>query len=118
DTKLGTPQGGIVSPLLANVYLHELDKHMKRYDLSHDERNGRWKRGLANFAYARYADDFVILCNGTKEQALVMRQEVHDFLRDALRLTLSMEKTKLFTSTAGSTSWGSTCGGRWGARGW
>jgi 5-methylcytosine-specific restriction endonuclease McrA len=95
DTKLGTPQGGIVSPLLANVYLHELDKHMERYDLSHDERNGRRKRALANFAYARYADDFVILCNGTKDQALAMRQEVHDFLRDTLRLTLAMEKTKV-----------------------
>jgi RNA-directed DNA polymerase len=95
DTKLGTPQGGIVSPLLANVYLHELDQHMKRYDLSPAERNGRRKWGLANFAYARYADDFVILCNGTQEQALEMRQEVHDFLRDTLRLTLSMEKTKV-----------------------
>jgi RNA-directed DNA polymerase len=95
DTKLGTPQGGIVSPLLANVYLHELDKHMEKYDLSSYERSGRRKRRLANFAYARYADDFVILCNGTKEQTLEMRQEVHDFLRDSLRLTLSMEKTKV-----------------------
>jgi RNA-directed DNA polymerase len=95
DTKLGTPQGGIVSPLLANVYLHELDKHMERYDLPEEERRKRRRQGLANFAYARYADDFVILCNGTKEQALRMRQEIHDFLRDSLRLTLSMEKTKV-----------------------
>lgn len=93
DTRLGTPQGGIVSPLLANVYLHELDRHMERLDLSQYERHKRRTRGQANYAYARYADDFVILCNGTKEQAMEMRQEVHDFLRDSLRLTLSMEKT-------------------------
>src|SRR5262249_49338435 len=95
DTRLGTPQGGIVSPLLANVYLHELDKHMERYDLSRDERGERRRRGMGNFAYSRYADDFLILCNDTKEQALAMRQEVHDFLRNALRLTLSMEKTRV-----------------------
>jgi hypothetical protein len=41
------------------------------------------------------ATRLVILCNGTKEQALEMRQEVANFLRNSLRLTLSMEKTKV-----------------------
>src|SRR5262245_22416306 len=96
DTRLGTPQGGIVSPLLANAYLHELDRYMERYScLDRHDKEKRRKRGEANFVYTRYADDFVILCNGTKEQALAMRQEVHDFLRDRLRLALSMEKTKV-----------------------
>jgi group II intron reverse transcriptase/maturase len=96
DTTLGTPQGGIVSPLLANVYLHELDKFMARYtDLSETERSRRRKRGQANFVYVRYADDFVALCNGTEAQALEMRKEVHDYLRDHLHLTLSLEKTKV-----------------------
>jgi hypothetical protein len=50
---------------------------------------------LANFVYARYADDFVILCNGTHEQALEMRKEVHDYLQNHLHLRLSLEKTKV-----------------------
>jgi len=50
---------------------------------------------MANFVYARYADDFVILCNGTKAQALEMKEEIHRFLRDNLCLTLSLEKTKV-----------------------
>jgi RNA-directed DNA polymerase len=97
DTMLGTPQGGIVSPLLANVYLHELDRYMERYTaLTEGQKRARRRRqGLANFVYARYADDFVILCNGTKEQALEMRKEVHDYLRGVLHLELSMEKTKV-----------------------
>jgi group II intron reverse transcriptase/maturase len=96
DTELGTPQGGIVSPLLANVYLHELDRFMRRYTgLSEWERAKRRRQGLANFAYARYADDFVVLCNGTKEQAHAMREELHTFLAGSLRLSLSLEKTKV-----------------------
>jgi RNA-directed DNA polymerase len=96
DTVLGTPQGGIVSPLLANVYLHQLDVFMRDYtDLSpYDRRVGR-NKGQANFVYARYADDFVVLCNGTQEQALEMRKEIHDYLQKDLHLTLSLEKTKV-----------------------
>jgi RNA-directed DNA polymerase len=97
DTKLGTPQGGIVSPLLANVYLHELDCYMARYTaLPESQKRARRRRqGLSNFVYARYADDFVILCNGTREQALEMRKEVHSYLRDQLHLELSLEKTQV-----------------------
>jgi RNA-directed DNA polymerase len=96
DTKLGTPQGGIISPLLANVYLHELDKHMEKYlSLSEKEKTRRRKAGLANYAYARYADDFVILCNGTRTEAERMREEARNFLASELRLSLSMEKTRI-----------------------
>ena len=55
--------------LLANIYLHELDRYMERYmGLPKVERQKRKSQGLANFLYARYADDFVVLCDGTKEQ--------------------------------------------------
>jgi RNA-directed DNA polymerase len=96
DTELGTPQGGIVSPLLANVYLHELDRYMERYTaLPTKEKTARREAGQANYAYIRYADDFVILCNGTRGQAVAVRDEVRNFLATELRLTLSMEKTKI-----------------------
>jgi group II intron reverse transcriptase/maturase len=95
ETLTGTPQGGIISPLLANVYLTELDKYMEQYlSLLKYERRRRRTTGQANYLYVRYADDFVVLCNGTKEQALEMQEELYEFLR-TLGLTLSLEKTKI-----------------------
>jgi RNA-directed DNA polymerase len=93
---LGTPQGGIGSPLLANMTLHELDRYMERHtELLRWKRQGRKRQGLANYLYVRYADDCVVLCDGTKEQAEAMRQELHQFLRTELKLELSLEKTKV-----------------------
>jgi len=96
DTKLGTPQGGIISPLLANVYLHELDKYMERYTaLTTSEKTKRRRLGLGNYAYIRYADDFVILSNSRREQVEKLREEVRNFLSERLNLSLSMEKTRV-----------------------
>jgi len=96
DTKLGTPQGGIISPLLANVYLSELDRHMKRYtDLSSTDKTYRRRHGQANYVYIRYADDFVALSNGTKGEAEGLKEELYTFLQQDLKLTLSKEKTKV-----------------------
>jgi RNA-directed DNA polymerase len=58
NTALGTPQGGIISPLLANIYLHELDRYMEHLtDLPQHRKQMRKRKGLANFLYVRYADD-------------------------------------------------------------
>jgi retron-type reverse transcriptase len=59
ETLTGTPQGGIVSPLLANIYLHELDRYMETNYLSLTGPKRKWRRhkGMANFLYVRYADD-------------------------------------------------------------
>jgi RNA-directed DNA polymerase len=97
DTKLGTPQGGIVSPLLANIYLHELDRYMQKHTgLTPNQRHYRRANlGAANFIYTRYADDFVVLCNGRKEQCEEMKEELYQFLRNSLGLNLSKEKTKV-----------------------
>jgi len=91
----GTPQGGILSPLLANVYLHELDRWwMEKYgSLGRHAKEWRRKKGQSNCIYVRYADDWVALCNGTKAQAEAIRDEIRDFLRGTLKLELSEEKT-------------------------
>jgi RNA-directed DNA polymerase len=96
STLTGVPQGGIVSCVLANVYLHELDRFMEQYtELSRTERQTRKRHGQPNFLYARYCDDFVVLCDGTKSQAHAMRQALAEFLVTTLKLELSVEKTRI-----------------------
>jgi RNA-directed DNA polymerase len=58
ETLTGTPQGGIASPLLANIYLHALDTYMesKHLNLSAGQRQRRRQKGLGNYLYVRYAD--------------------------------------------------------------
>jgi RNA-directed DNA polymerase len=104
ETVTGTPQGGIVSPLLANVYLHELDRYMESnyLNLSRPQRYRRRGKGLSNFLYVRYADDFVVLCNGTKAQASAMKEELKDVLNH-MGLKLSEEKTRITHITEGFT---------------
>ena len=89
----GTPQGGIMSPLLANIYLHELD----RWWMEHYGKLGRhakeWRRKKGQSNCVRYADDWIALCNGTKAQAEAIRDEIRDFLQNTLKLELSEEKT-------------------------
>ena len=48
-----------------------------------------------NFTFARYADDFVVLCNGSRTQAEQMREELYEFLKTQLHLELSKEKTQI-----------------------
>ena len=103
ETPEGTPQGGIVSPLLANIYLHEIDKWMdERYTgLNYNEKNRRRKRKEGNAFYVRYADDFVIAWNGTKENAHKLKAELSAFLSEHLGLQLSEEKTHITHITEG-----------------
>src|SRR6266852_1052027 len=102
ETLTGTPQGGIVSPLLANIYLHALDKYIetKYLSLTEGQRARRRKRGKGNFLYVRYADDFVVICNGTKAETQAMKKELGEFL-STMGLTLSEEKTKVTHITEG-----------------
>src|SRR4029450_13870470 len=90
------------SPLLANIYLHELDKYMesKYLHLTSSQRLWRRKKGKGNFLYVRYADDFVALCNGTKAEAQNMKEELGGLL-STMGLTLLEEKTKLTHITEG-----------------
>jgi len=63
--------------------------------LTTKEKTERRKQGKANFVYVRYADDFIILCNGRKKEAEGMKEELYNFLKDSLKLNLSKEKTKV-----------------------
>jgi RNA-directed DNA polymerase len=104
ETLTGTPQGGIISPLLANIYLHEMDKYMesKHLNLTRHAREWRRKQGKGNYLYTRYADDFVVLCNGTKADTQIMKEEIGGLLGN-MGLTLSEEKTKITHITEGFT---------------
>jgi retron-type reverse transcriptase len=100
----GTPQGGIISPLLANVYLTAIDERYKRWvpnprDKTRERAQQRlqsdYKRGRPGFYVVRYADDFVVLVQGTHEDAERERQALAQFLSEELRMELSMEKTRI-----------------------
>jgi RNA-directed DNA polymerase len=80
-TPEGTPQGGVISPLLANIYLNDLD-----WELAH--------KGLQ---MVRYADDFVILCR-TEEEAKRALELIMRWMDQAL-LRLHPEKTKIVDAT-------------------
>ena len=96
-TEVGTPQGGILSPLLANVYLHQFDLWWWRtYGcLTRNERRQRRRRGLGNPILIRYADDWILLWNGTKQGAIALKAEAQAFLEQHLKLQLSEEKTRV-----------------------
>lgn len=146
-TYSGTPQGGILSPILANIYLNELDmkiEEMKkefdkhaRYTRTHEYGAKSWQiekirhkiNQTANadektvliselkqlrkelrqipakdpsdkkIVYVRYADDFLIGVNGTKEECQKIKSLLKEFLSEHLRLELSDEKTKITHST-------------------
>jgi RNA-directed DNA polymerase len=100
----GTPQGGIVSPLLANIYLNELDQFIaaKWAALTKAERLRRRSHRTALPCYlVRYADDFVVLAQGTMEQATQLKAEIATFLHQELHLELSAEKTLVTPVTTG-----------------
>lgn len=79
----GTPQGGVISPLLSNVYLHWFDKRFH-------ERGGPAE--FANAKLVRYADDFVILA---RYQGLQLIKRVEWLLEEWLGLRLNREKTRI-----------------------
>jgi RNA-directed DNA polymerase len=93
----GTPQGGVISPLLANVYLSVLDHRFADAwdnDMSpHWRRQQRRRHGLPNYRLVRYADDFLVLVHGTQSDAEALRDEIGELLASKLKMALSAEKT-------------------------
>jgi group II intron reverse transcriptase/maturase len=83
-TRKGTPQGGVISPLLANIVLNHLD----------------WTLEMHNLKFVRYADDFVILCKSKRaaEKALDVAKQC---IENDLELELHSDKTKITTFDQG-----------------
>jgi RNA-directed DNA polymerase len=95
-TETGVPQGGVISPLLANAYLNEFDKWAEaKWSIPANERRKRRYAGKGNYRLVRYADDFVVMSNDGIAGVQQAKQEIRDFLMTELHLELSEEKTLL-----------------------
>ena len=75
---VGTPQGGVISPLLANIYLHHLDRQLTAEDIF----------------FVRYADDMVLFCE-SRADAEATQRLISEILENELHVELSAEKTKI-----------------------
>ncbi|MBU7007619.1 group II intron reverse transcriptase/maturase [Phosphitispora fastidiosa] len=84
ETGLGSPQGGGISPLIANIYLDEFDQEMRR----------------RNIRIVRYADDILLFAR-TYEEAKQYQQIATSFLEENLKLVVNKEKTHLTNNQKG-----------------
>jgi RNA-directed DNA polymerase len=113
DTHTGTPQGGIISPLLANIALSVLDEHLHAAweqggTMSTQERRRRRRvQGLPNWRIVRYADDFVVLVHWTEPDTEMLRDEITHVLRP-IGLRLSPAKTRVVHMSEGFDFLGAT----------
>jgi group II intron reverse transcriptase/maturase len=116
-TPAGTPQGGVISPLLANIALSVIEERYERW-VNHQSkiREGRKANGVKAAEYirssdrragrpvffpVRYADDFIILVSGSQEAATAEKTALEQYLRETLKLELSPEKTRITSLLAG-----------------
>ena len=133
-TLSGCPQGGILSPLLSNIYMDKFDQYVENYILPAYNRSGRraenktykamrkqiekhmrhqdWKTvkelhkqrqsipskdtndpAFRRLYYIRYADDWLLGFSGSKQETVMIKDEISTYLASELKLTLSEEKT-------------------------
>lgn len=96
NTTAGTPQGGILSPLLANVALSVLDEFVALQPggpaSSSVERARRLRHGQPNFRLVRYADDWCLMIRGSRADAVTLQEQIEGVLA-TMGLRLSPDKT-------------------------
>ena len=134
-TDAGTPQGGIISPLLANIALGLIEERYERWvehktklqarrtcdgiTAANRARSTDRRAGRVVMFPVRYADDFVVLVRGTRQQAETERDALAKALRDDMGLTLSPDKTRITDPADGFQFLGHRVSMRWDDRfGW
>ena len=99
ETEEGTPQGGVISPLLANIALHGLENHLNEFAKTIDMKrpdNGRqlcWQNKVKSLNFIRYADDFVLM-HKDKKVILEGKKVIEKWLSD-IGLELKPSKTRV-----------------------
>jgi retron-type reverse transcriptase len=117
NRNLGTPQGGVVSHILANIYFNKLDIFMKSVKSTFDfgkrkKCNPEYTKMIRNnklninplnpkdfnfkrLNYVRYADDFITGVIGSYADCLGVRDKIKEFFKTKFKLTLNLEKTRI-----------------------
>jgi group II intron reverse transcriptase/maturase len=139
----GTPQGGVVSPILSNIYLDRLDQYVEQTLLPANNRGEKRQQNLAyktqmekarrlrlkgktqearqlrrqaqempshasddanyrRLKYIRYADDFLLGFQGTRQEAEAIKQQLKDYLANKLKLAMSEQKTLITHAQTGA----------------
>jgi group II intron reverse transcriptase/maturase len=124
--KIGVIQGGILSPILANIYMHPFDEWVENsLKLNFDKGEKRAKNpeyfkkyyqtglkikdkstrsilstehSFKRMYYFRYADNFIIGVDGSKKDCMELKNRINDFLRTELNLVLNLDKTKIINA--------------------
>lgn len=98
--EMGTPQGGVISPLLSNIALHGLINHLKEWVVSIPAKNNRTAAKKDALSVIRYADDILVI---HKDESVInqIKKEIEIWLWENCKLTLNQEKTKIHLSTQG-----------------
>lgn len=126
--KIGLTQGGLISPVLSNIYMHPFDVWIEdvlilKYSIgkrkkvnpeytkmirNHDRVVGKTIRttiekdpNYGRVYYVRYVDDFILGVNGSKQACDKIRNEIKEFLAEKLLLNLTVDKIKITHSTKG-----------------
>ena len=118
--KRGVPQGGVISPLLANIYLNEVDTMLEK------AKAVTGKSGFTYIEYARFANDLVILVDGYRKWEWLLKKAHRRLLEELAKLGVKVneEKTRLVDLTQGETfsflgfdfQRGKTLSGKWAVR--